>query len=724
MASEGAVGTAYFPCRSGGQLDFRWGLGRELLLAETSGRTQATECNFGGAQWDEPSSAQRQVAYDTMKLHKALHTQAMSEQDKAARLQSIIEYSQEVASVLLAACARPASTDHGQQAVKEDCCAWELLQLFYLFAPRYEGSVTQDLVMWMKKHNALLRGPEGSVWEAFAELCGGIEDEQAAAQTLPGYWQVIQRLVLVGWTDDARDLLYVHSETQSTEDRQSMQAENAASHLLGQTDALLRRLPQVQPLSGQQNATATFLPFPDYADARDRWKADCLRLLDSPHWWDDCQAMAPDTAQGLRITLSIMSGNRDEIDNIAASWLELLMGMLLYGLPAKAGTRHNVGLMITQCLSQKLSPASPSPSGHYLTLMEELLPGAAELDTPKVLAAGSQLSLWFKAHMPDILTAAPQGKSALQTTLEHDGGDLTEKLILAYAHSLMPYPTTWHVAAAYLPWCPCHGAEAMEQLLSQMPLTQADSRLANQVLHECQLYGLPQVAVGVCRQMGVHHWQAGRTAAAISWFIRGHDDSRASEAAAPLVRQIEDMLADTSAGFQPIPALQNLEGLLNSLAPGEAPANLAAPLQPQQQSKADSCVQHRGSLGFLQGFLKLQQALTCVAEAKDHRQVQSAAVSVRDMVMVLVGRKAAPQRMWLHLLFHVIPVIEASHPPVFSHKDTQLLLTRLQEAAVWITKDSHHQHQQHEVMTVRLALARGVAHAHLNAYQPTIAAEA
>ena len=44
----------------------------------------------------------------------------------------------------------------------------------------------QDLVMWMKKHNLLLRGPEGSVREAFAELCGGIEDEQAAAQTLPG----------------------------------------------------------------------------------------------------------------------------------------------------------------------------------------------------------------------------------------------------------------------------------------------------------------------------------------------------------------------------------------------------------------------------------------------------------------------------------------------------------------------------------------------------------
>ena len=58
----------------------------------------------------------------------------------------------------------------------------------------------------------------------------------------------------------------------------------------------------------------------------------------------------------------------------------------------------------------------------------------------------------------------------LTTTLEHEGGDLSEKLTLAYAHSLMAYPTTWHVAAAYLAWCPCHGAEAMQQLLSQMPM--------------------------------------------------------------------------------------------------------------------------------------------------------------------------------------------------------------------------------------------------------------
>ena len=44
----------------------------------------------------------------------------------------------------------------------------------------------QDLVMWMKRHNDLLRGPEGSVQDAFAEVCAVIEEDQAASQTVPG----------------------------------------------------------------------------------------------------------------------------------------------------------------------------------------------------------------------------------------------------------------------------------------------------------------------------------------------------------------------------------------------------------------------------------------------------------------------------------------------------------------------------------------------------------
>lgn len=35
------------------------------------------------------------------------------------------------------------------------------------------------------------------------------------------YWQVIQRLVLLGWTDNARDLLYSHSEGNAVEEELS-----------------------------------------------------------------------------------------------------------------------------------------------------------------------------------------------------------------------------------------------------------------------------------------------------------------------------------------------------------------------------------------------------------------------------------------------------------------------------------------------------------------------
>lgn len=61
-----------------------------------------------------------------------------------------------------------------------------------------------------------------------------------------------------------------------------------------------------------------------------------------------------------------------------------------------------------------------------------------------------------------------------------------------------------------------------------------------------------------------------------------------------------------------------------------------------------------------------------------YMQLQEGASAVRDMVMVLIGCKIAPQQTWLPLLFHTIPVMESTHPPVFTHTDTQQLLSRLQ----------------------------------------------
>lgn len=70
-------------------------------------------------------------------------------------------------------------------------------------------------------------------------------------------------------------------------------------------------------------------------------------------------------------------------------------------------------------------------------------------------------------------------------------------------------------------------------------------------------------------------------------------------------------------------------------------------------------------------------------------QLQEGASSVREMVMKLVGRKVAPLRMWLPLLFHTIAIMDSVHPPVFTHTDSQQLLSRVQVLALSATESAH-----------------------------------
>ena len=82
------------------------------------------------------------------------------------------------------------------------------------------------------------------------------------------------------------------------------------------------------------------------------------------------------------------------------------------------------------------------------------------------------------------------------------------------------------------------------------------------------------------------------------------------------------MLFLAPAGFQPIASLASLEGLLNSLAPASKPQLEDENAFAHAQTPKTQCVvQHRGTLGFLQAFLKLQQAMEKVSGAQDQSQV-------------------------------------------------------------------------------------------------------
>lgn len=58
-----------------------------------------------------------------------------------------------------------------------------------------------------------------------------------------------------------------------------------------------------------------------------------------------------------------------------------------------------------------------------------------------------------------------------------------EHYTLDYAMSLMPYSSTWQLAAHYLAWCPSHGLPALRLLLERLPLSVrgGDSVMARKV---------------------------------------------------------------------------------------------------------------------------------------------------------------------------------------------------------------------------------------------------
>lgn len=41
---------------------------------------------------------------------------------------------------------------------------------------------------------------------------------------------------------------------------------------------------------------------------REQWQRECVKLLESPRLWDECQQTSPETAEALHVTLDIMSG--------------------------------------------------------------------------------------------------------------------------------------------------------------------------------------------------------------------------------------------------------------------------------------------------------------------------------------------------------------------------------------------------------------------------------
>ena len=83
--------------------------------------------------------------------------------------------------------------------------AWELLRICLLDAAEHE-TITEEMVEWLDRHGALVEGGGAPLARQVAQL-----RRQPAPEGHTSYWDVLQRLVALGRTEEALDLLGAHS---------------------------------------------------------------------------------------------------------------------------------------------------------------------------------------------------------------------------------------------------------------------------------------------------------------------------------------------------------------------------------------------------------------------------------------------------------------------------------------------------------------------------------
>lgn len=104
--------------------------------------------------------------------------------------------------------------------------------------------------------------------------------------------------------------------------------------------------------------------------------------------------------------------------------------------------------------------------------------------------------------------------------LAFHGGDQVEFYTLEAAAALMPHPTTWPLAAAYLAWCPTHGQAALQAMLRRLPLQAGDPWVARKAIEIAEHHGLPRLVEGAAGSEFCGGGVVGRVGVGVARFLQ------------------------------------------------------------------------------------------------------------------------------------------------------------------------------------------------------------
>jgi len=355
---------------------------------------------------------------------------------------------------------------------------WNLLEIL-LIDVTPGGLVMPHLLQWISLHFPNCEDRARSVLSQ-----GSDAPEQHA-----DYWEAVIQFLLQGRTDQARNLLRLHSEF--------------SSDPFISLDELLRKMPHC---SASGNTSITDFDF--------RWRAWQVEVVARLQEGDF--AACPD----LTSVAEILAGSEESLNMVASkceTWYQWMVARLLYTQPTVKA--YDLSFHAQQAIDKFGGLSS-------MTTLDSVLLAAVETDIPQVIR---ELCLtldnfWFSSHLLDLLHHTGQLSSMNEVQGAESslaGAGLREFLLLDYATSLLSHNSLWQLGVVYLDHCPVQGRQRAEVLLERVALT--SEYKAGKVVQLAAERGLTTVVSSTCKVMGIKAFNAGNTGSAMAWALKSQD---------------------------------------------------------------------------------------------------------------------------------------------------------------------------------------------------------
>lgn len=514
--------------------------------------------------------------------------------------------------------------------------------------------VLPGLLAWVHSHFA------PRLDDDFKSLCNEVaESDHPNSHKLHEhveYWPSIFSYVVRGMTKQARQLLALHPQANST----ANPSENVFEILKG----LLKRMPMIKATAEET----------DFQTQYATWKAEVATASSRT----DIFVNRPSQ---LRTIFSILSGDAATLCQFSNNWAVLLVSIILYTNPTHKP--HDVRAVLedlpTLISARKVLPEhaqsallsfAPTIAGLSETV-DALVQAIFELETAMILHGVMDYgNPWFAAHFLDLFSLCdPTPFERIGT--QEDACTYHEFAFLEYVTSLTTNRLPLRLLADYLGCCPQFGREHLVQLIARQPIY--TEREAYKMLSLCNTFKLSQsqASNSIIQAVVSQRARSGRVASALAWAM----GSQARQLAESLLNSVFLPLHTLDTSLLQHLKLSNAHLTSVKKAASETKTTIHA-----HKLKIDLIVEAIASSSRTsESAVQCLKLYASTLQAYSEGDYQEAAVLLGRSL----GSEVAPKRFWLNILVDCVALLEqiqgARSAPVFSSSEIYDLMHCLEE---------------------------------------------